>query len=217
MAIVQSPDSKEIEESKEKPKYKVTPRYSAWLKEGKFHLEIALPGVKKDAIKIKALEDYFTLRADRENITYALDLDLSFKIEPDKVSSKYGEGLLKVEFERFDPLKHAHAVLSRDHKEDEKYHKVYPSIYRNMNYGNKTVQVELALPGVKKEDIEFKVRPTWFHLSAVRTDDEIEYTANERFGVEIIPEKTEAEYFEGLLKITAKVRDPLDSAKEIKF
>jgi len=217
MAIVQSPEkSKIMEETKDQPKYKVTPRYGAWLREDKFVLEVALPGVSKDAIKIKAMEDYFTLRAERENIIYTLDLDLNFRIEPTKVTSEYTEGLLHVEFERYKPLEKAFTVLKREKSyENEDFYQESPRMYRDTDYDEKKVTIEMSIPGVKKEDIELKVLPTWFHLSAVRPNHKVEYAADESFGVDIVPEKTTAEYYHGLLKIHAIIHDPLDDAKEI--
>jgi len=205
-----------MEEVKSQPKYKVTPRYGAWLREDKFVLEIALPGVAKEAIKIKAMEDYFTLRAERENIVYTLDLDLNFKIEPTKVTSNYTEGLLRVEFERYNPLEKAFTVLKRETPaESDDHYQVSPRIYRDTDYDAKKVTIEMSIPGVKKEDIELKVLPTWFHLSAIRAKDKVEYAADASFGVDIVPEKTTAEYYHGLLKIHAVIHDPLDDAKEI--
>jgi len=219
MAIVQSPEKpKDLQESKEQPKYKVTPRYGAWLHDNKFVLEIALPGVAKDAIKMKAMEDYFTLRAERDNIVYTLDLDLSFRIEPTKVTNDYTEGLLKVEFERYNPLEKAYTVIKRDKEyKDEKLLQIFPRVYRDTDYDGKKITVEMSIPGVKKEDIELKVLPSWFHVSAVRPKDNVEYAANLSFGVDIVPEKTTAEYYNGLLKIHAVIHDPLDDAKEIKL
>ncbi len=217
MAIVQSPEkTKDIEEIKDQPKYKVTPRYGAWLHDDKFVLEIALPGVAKEAIKIKAMEDYFTLRAERDNIVYTLDLDLNFRIEPTKVTNEYIEGLLRVEFERFKPLEKAFTVIKRDKDyKDETLYQIFPRIYRDSDYESKKVKVEMSIPGVKMEDIELKVLPSWFHVSAVRPKDKVEYAANVNFGIDIVPEKTTAEYYHGLLKIHAVIHDPLDDAKEV--
>ena len=106
---------------------------------------------------------------------------------------------------------------TKDEEKEKDFYKVYPRIYRSIDYNDKTVTIELSIPGVSKENIEIKVRPTWFHLSAVRPEEKVEYAANQNFGVEIVPENTTAEYFQGLLKIKAKIRDPLDNAKEIKF
>jgi len=217
MAIVQSPEkTKDMEEIKDQPKYKVTPRYGAWLHDDKFVLEIALPGVAKEAIKIKAMEDYFTLRAERDNIIYTLDLDLNFRIEPTKVANEYTEGLLRVEFERFKPLEKAFTVIKRDKDyKDETLYQIFPRIYRDTDYDSKKVTVEMSIPGVKMEDIELKVLPSWFHVSAVRPKDKVEYAANVNFGIDIVPEKTTAEYYHGLLKIHATIHDPLDDAKEV--
>ncbi len=217
MAIVQSPEkSKEMQEVKDQPKYKVTPQYGAWLHDDKFVLEVALPGVAKDGIKMKAMEDYFTLRAERDNIVYTLDLDLNFPIEPTKVTNKYTEGLLRLEFERYNPLEKAFTVFKRDRSyKDEKLYQVFPPIYRDTDCDGKKVSIEMSIPGVKKEDIELKVLSSWFHVSAVRPDDKIEYAANVSFGVDIVPEKTTAEYYHGLLKIHAVIHDPLDDSKEI--
>lgn len=219
MAIVQSPEkTKDMQEANAQPKYKVTPRYGAWLHDDKFVLEIALPGVAKDAIKMKAMEDYFTLRAERENIIYTLDLDLNFRIEPTKVTNEYTEGLLRVEFERFNPLEKAFTVLKRDKDyKNEKLYQVFPRVYRDTDPDGKKVTIEMSIPGVKKEDIELKVLPSWFHVSAIRPKDNIEYAANLSFGVDIVPEKTTAEYYHGLLKIHTVIHDPMDDAREIKL
>jgi len=108
------------------------------------------------------------------------------------------------------------AIKVEDSEEITSY-KIYPEIYRYINYGDKTVQIEVNLPGVKKEDIQLKTLPEWFHLTAKRPDINAEYTANYNFGVEIVPEKTTAEYFSGLLKIHAIIMDPLEKAKEVKL
>jgi len=89
----------------------VTPRYSAWIENKKLYIQVVLPGVKKEDISLKALEDRFILAAPRDgSVEYTLDLGLNFKIEPTKVQSQYHEGLLKVEFERYNALDHAFTV-----------------------------------------------------------------------------------------------------------
>ncbi|OLS12150.1 MAG: hypothetical protein RBG13Loki_4216 [Promethearchaeota archaeon CR_4] len=94
-------------------------------------------------------------------------------------------------------------------------YKIYPEIYRHINYPDGTVQIEVILLGVKKEDIVVKALPTWLHLSAMRPGDNVEYAADVSFGAEIVPEETTADYKNGLLKIQAKIRDPLRHAKEV--
>lgn len=98
---------------------------------------------------------------------------------------------------------------------DQIRYRVHPDIYKSINYTEKKVDIEVALPGVKKENIKLKALPTWFKLSATRNS--VEFAANSSFGIEIIPDKTSAEYSNGLLKIHAIVKDPLDSAVEIEI
>ncbi len=112
MAIVQSP-SKEIKEQQsldELPKYRVTPNYTAWIGDNNFILQVPLPGVASKNIKMKALKDFFMLQAERENIIYALELDLNFEVDPKRTKATYQEGLLRVEFEFMDPLANAFTV-----------------------------------------------------------------------------------------------------------
>jgi len=108
----------------------------------------------------------------------------------------------------------AQTAAKSDAVEDVLY-RAYPDMERAVDYRAKTVTIEVSLPGVKKEDIKLKVLPTWFHLIARR--GRMEYSANPSFGVEVIPEKTIGKYENGLLIITAHIRDPLDSAKEVQF
>jgi len=117
------------------------------------------------------------------------------------------------------------AIVNQQQKTDIKVsggddaivYRIYPEIYRHINYVQKMVQVEVVLPGVKKEDILLKTLPEWFHLSAKRPADGMEFSADYNYGVEIVPEKTTAEYFNGLLKIRAVISDPLEKAKEVKL
>lgn len=106
-------------------------------------------------------------------------------------------------------------VMQEQSNKDEIYYRVYPDMRRRIDYKNRTVHFEVSLPGVKKEHIELKTLPTWFYLSGSR--GHMQYNANQSFGVEIVPEKTEAKYDHGLLHITAYMRDPLDDAKEIEL
>jgi len=94
-------------------------------------------------------------------------------------------------------------------------YRIYPDIYHTIDNKNHTVEFEVSLPGIKKEDISLKVLPTWFNL--VGRKGQMEYSANKSFGVEIVPEKTKAKYEHGLLKITAYIRDPFENAKEIQL
>ena len=100
----------EKKETKEEVHYRVTPRYGVWSDDDKIVIQVALPGVKKESIQMKALKDYFTLRAPRDDMLYTLELEFGFDIEPEKTKAEYSEGLLRVEAQRYKPLEHAYTV-----------------------------------------------------------------------------------------------------------
>ncbi len=103
-------------------------------------------------------------------------------------------------------------------KEDEKKESIYnvfPDMNRNINYDKRIITFEIALPGVKKENIKLKALPEWFYLEAKR--GQLMYNANQSFGKTIVPERTTAKYDCGLLTITAHIPDPFDGAKELVF
>jgi len=91
-------------------RYRVTPRYGMWYRDGKWVLEAAIPGVLRENVKIKVKDDYFHMTATREDVEYNLDLNFNFQIENKKTKAEYKEGLLKVEFIQHDPLSDAYVV-----------------------------------------------------------------------------------------------------------
>lgn len=109
--------------------------------------------------------------------------------------------------------KQTETLQNQEENDNITYYRVYPEIYRRINHEEKKVELEIALPGVKKENIKLKSLPTWFHLEARR--GQMEYNANKSWGYEIVPEKTTAQYENGLLRIHATIRDPLEDAKEV--
>jgi HSP20 family molecular chaperone IbpA len=109
--------------------------------------------------------------------------------------------------------KHSDSLQQLEESSDKVLYRVYPDISRRIDHEDRNVGVEISLPGVPKESIGLKALPTWFHLEARR--GQMEYNANKSWGFEIIPEKTTAKYENGLLRIHATIRDPLDDAKEV--
>jgi len=203
--------NKPIEEQSRKnlSQYQVRPKYGAWIDDNKrLILEIVLPGVKKDQIQLKSLKDFFMLRASRENIQYVLDLELNMEIIPDKTKAIYEEGLLRVELTRFNPLEQAFIVpingVKRDSvckediaDQDEQYW-ILPEVSREVDYDKNKVELEIALPGVKEDQICLKILPDWFNLIAKR--DKFEYRANSGFGSEVIPEKNYCRIFQWIIE-----------------
>jgi HSP20 family molecular chaperone IbpA len=67
-------------------------------------------------------------------------------------------------------------------------------------------KIELELPGVDKKDIKLDMRKDSFCVSAPR-GTETEYSGCYMLAHEIVPEKTEAKYESGLLRIFAPISD----------
>jgi len=95
----------------------------------------------------------------------------------------------------------------------ETYYRVFPDIFRKMDYAGRSVDIEISLPGVPKENITLKALPEFFHVEGKR--DQVLYTAEYPWGAEVVPEKTTAKYEYGLLRIHAVIRNPMDDAKQI--
>jgi len=211
---------------KNRMQYQVQPKYGAWIEdEERLILEIILPGVKKDQIQMKSLKDYFMLRANRENIQYILDLELNMEIVPEKTKATYEEGLLRTELKRFNPLEAAYIVpingtkrenpSKENENEQEDHYWILPEVVKEVDYEHNKVEIEISIPGVKEDQICLKILPEWFNLIAKR--EKFEYRANSGFGSEVIPEKTTAEYSNGLLKIHLIIHNRLDDAKNIQI
>jgi len=106
-------------------------------------------------------------------------------------------------------------IMENKTMEQEVMYRVFPDMSRTIKREEKIIEIEVSLPGVKKEDIKLKALPTWFYLTARR--GQMEYSANQSFGAEIVPEKTTAKYEHGLLVIKAVIKDPFDDAQEVKL
>ena len=78
---------------------------------------------------------------------------------------------------------------------------------------DKNIIIRVALPGVKKENIEMKTLKNRFILQAER--DQILYSLELNLHSEIVPEKAKAEYTEGLLTVTLIRYNPLDDAFDV--
>ncbi|MBD3353701.1 MAG: hypothetical protein GF364_19610 [Candidatus Lokiarchaeota archaeon] len=110
MAMTKKENQEISEFEKKEPKYRTIPRYTAWSEDEKIIVRVALPGVKREDIEMKALKDLFMLRATRDEILYSLDLELNVDIVPENTKTEYEEGLLRIELERYNPLQDAYNV-----------------------------------------------------------------------------------------------------------
>jgi len=67
-------------------------------------------------------------------------------------------------------------------------------------------KIELELPGVDKKDIRLDMRKDSFCIFAPRGED-TEYSGCYMLAHEVVPEKTEARYESGLLRVFAPMKD----------
>ena len=61
------------------------------------HLEISIPGVKREEIRLKMHEDSFNLSAPREDFEYATAMAFCCPVKATEAKASYNDGLLKIE------------------------------------------------------------------------------------------------------------------------
>jgi HSP20 family molecular chaperone IbpA len=79
-------------------KISVSPDVCSYFDDDDSHLiiEASLPGVKKEDISLKLLEDSLFLSAPRDDIKYVATLAMCCPIVPGKTEAKYENGLLRI-------------------------------------------------------------------------------------------------------------------------
>jgi HSP20 family protein len=70
-------------------------------------LEISLPGVARENIKLRMHEDSFSLAAPRDETEYVTTLSFCCPVDPSKAVAKYENGLLRVTIPFKDPMEDA--------------------------------------------------------------------------------------------------------------
>jgi HSP20 family protein len=63
----------------------------------KLSMEVLLPGVKKEDITLRLLDDTFTISAPRDDLEYVATGAFCSPIRPTEVNAIYENGLLKIE------------------------------------------------------------------------------------------------------------------------
>jgi HSP20 family protein len=63
----------------------------------KLHLEISVPGVNKEQIKLRMHEDSFNLTAPRDDFDYATTMAFCCPVNATQAKATYKDGLLKIE------------------------------------------------------------------------------------------------------------------------
>jgi HSP20 family protein len=82
-------------------------------KKNQIHLEICVPGVKKQAIELKVRDDSFSLYAPRDDFDYVATAAFCCPVKAKSAKANYKDGMLKVILQLKDPMEGAHAVAIR--------------------------------------------------------------------------------------------------------
>ncbi len=91
--------------------------------------------------------------------------------------------------------------------------KVAPCVCSYVDDTYENINLEIAIPGVPKENIDLKMREDSFSLRAPKVD--VEFVTALTFCCPVDPHNVEAKYENGLLKIKAPFKDIKEDSVEI--
>src|SRR5271166_2964493 len=91
--------------------------------------------------------------------------------------------------------------------------KVAPDTVAYADGENHKLVVEFAIPGAPTDTIDVKILEDSIHLTAPARD--IEYVAALALGWAVKPDRAEATYDHGLLRIEVPVKDPMEDAVKV--
>jgi len=88
-----------VKEEKKVDKFVISPEVCSWAddEEEIYKIEIQLPGVDKENIRLKMHEDSFFVKGETEDTIYIGSYGICCPVEPDKTKAVYHQGLLKIE------------------------------------------------------------------------------------------------------------------------
>ena len=97
-------------------KFVRSPEICAWAddEEDKYHIEITLPGVEKESIKLKMHEDSFFISGETDSTVYVGSYGICCPVKPGETKANYKNGILKIDVPFKDPMEGAVDVNIED-------------------------------------------------------------------------------------------------------
>ncbi len=93
--------------------------------------------------------------------------------------------------------------------------KVAPKVYAYPDEDHENLLVEIELPGVAKNDIQFKLHEDSFYIHAKK--EGVEYATSYSICCPVKAEAAEAQYADGLLSVKVPYKQPFEDAVEVKI
>ncbi len=109
MEEVKEEPKEEIKEESEEDKFLMSPEICSWADDESetYKIEIQLPGVEKESIKLKMHDDSFFIKGETEDTVYIGSYAICCPVKPEEAKAVYHQGLLKIEVPFKEPEDHS--------------------------------------------------------------------------------------------------------------
>ncbi len=92
---------------------------------------------------------------------------------------------------------------------------VTPDVCSYYDEESEKLKIEIELPGVKKEDITFRLREDGFFIRAPK--DDYEYIGTFSICCPVVPKDAQATYMEGLLTVLVPYKEAFENAVDVQI